>query len=892
MKVPVTCSHCGLAFKVDGQYVGKRGKCPNPECRQSYIVPDPELDLPEPPTISRKAGTGPSKSLGWGESLGGKKSRSQKGSTSWMSRLDRPSFLMGLGVSAFLALMAAVIWPLIGAKNSSVAAQNPVAGQNNLAGQNPGAVDQATASGFASNVTPFTSKYCVSCHGAEKPEAGLSLTKYVDEKGLLKDRRIWERAFEMIKAGEMPPRENPQPSADEKSKILDYLHEKLHKIDCSKVSDPGRVTIRRLNRAEYNNTIRDLMQVSFRPADDFPSDDVGYGFDNIGDVLSLPPLLMEKYLNAAEKIASDAILSVEIENPSVHEFDRESVQRSSVAHSHGEDATILVSTGEIYVEHQFPQSGDYVLKVIAAETPAGNESSQMEFRLDGKPVAKYEVNQLESSYGKFEFPIHLNRGLHKFAVAFLNDFYDPKAKDKDRRDRNLIVRDVQIIGPTSVDNSEYPPFHRSFMKVMPGDGKSFVDAAQENLRPFISRAFRRPVSNSELAKFVGLAERIASEGESFITAMQVAITGVLVSPHFLFRIETDKNPNDANDKHPLNDYELATRLSYFLWSSLPDEELMSHAEKNDLHTDAVIDVQVRRMLADAKSRALVENFAEQWLQLRILNEITPDPKRFPEFNAELREDMKRETNRFFEYVMREDRSILEFLDGAYTFVNDRLAKHYGFEGINGAEFQQVSLAGKNRAGLLTQGSVLTLTSNPDRTSPVKRGKWVMEVLLNQPPPAPPPNVPELAETAKAQPNMTLRQQMELHRENPSCASCHRTMDQLGFGIENFDAIGRWRDRDGSQELDTRGELPGGKSFRGPVELATVLRSKQCEFGECLAEKMLTYALGRGLEFYDRCATAKILASLKDHDFKFSVLITEIIKSEPFRMRRGEPSPAG
>ena len=892
MKVPVTCSHCGLAFKVDGQYVGKRGKCPNPECRQSYIVPDPELDLPEPPTISRKAGTGPSKSLGWGESLGGKKSRSQKGSTSWMSRLDRPSFLMGLGVSAFLALMAAVIWPLIGAKNSSVAAQNPVAGQNNLAGQNPGAVDQATASGFASNVTPFTSKYCVSCHGAEKPEAGLSLTKYVDEKGLLKDRRIWERAFEMIKAGEMPPRENPQPSADEKSKILDYLHEKLHKIDCSKVSDPGRVTIRRLNRAEYNNTIRDLMQVSFRPADDFPSDDVGYGFDNIGDVLSLPPLLMEKYLNAAEKIASDAILSVDIENPSVHEFDRESVQRSSVAHSHGEDATILVSTGEIYVEHQFPQSGDYVLKVIAAETPAGNESSQMEFRLDGKPVAKYEVNQTESSYGKFEFPIHLNRGLHKFAVAFLNDFYDPKAKDKDRRDRNLIVRDVQIIGPTSVDNSEYPPFHRSFMKVMPGDGKSFVDAAQENLRPFISRAFRRPVSNSELAKFVGLAERIASEGESFITAMQVAITGVLVSPHFLFRIETDKNPNDANDKHPLNDYELATRLSYFLWSSLPDEELMSHAEKNDLHTDAVIDVQVRRMLADAKSRALVENFAEQWLQLRILNEITPDPKRFPEFNAELREDMKRETNRFFEYVMREDRSILEFLDGAYTFVNDRLAKHYGFEGINGAEFQQVSLAGKNRAGLLTQGSVLTLTSNPDRTSPVKRDKWVMEVLLNQPPPAPPPNVPELAETAKAQPNMTLRQQMELHRENPSCASCHRTMDQLGFGIENFDAIGRWRDRDGSQELDTRGELPGGKSFRGPVELATVLRSKQCEFGECLAEKMLTYALGRGLEFYDRCATAKILASLKDHDFKFSVLITEIIKSEPFRMRRGEPSPAG
>ena len=395
------------------------------------------------------------------------------------------------------------------------------------------------------------------------------------------------------------------------------------------------------------------------------------------------------------------------------------------------------------------------------------------------------------------------------------------------------------------------------------------------------------MTDDEVARFATLAERVVTEGEPFTIAMQVALTAVLVSPEFLFRVETDQNPNDASKTHPLNDYELATRLSYFLWSSMPDDHLLAHADAGDLHTDAVIEEQVRRMLADPKSKALLDNFAEQWLQLRILNEITPDPNLFPEFTSELREDMKHETRQFFGFIVREDRSILEFLDGSYTFLNERLAKHYGIAGISGSEFQKVDLAGKNRAGLLTQASVLTLTSNPDRTSPVKRGKWVMEVLLNQPPPPPPPNVPELKETAKAQPDMTLRQQLELHRSNASCASCHRVMDQLGFGIENFDAIGRWRDQDGGHPLDTRGELPGGDAFAGPLELTGVLRRKQSEFGECLSEKMLTYALGRGLEFYDRCATAKIVQSLKERDFKFSVLVTEIAKSEPFRMRRGE-----
>ena len=740
---------------------------------------------------------------------------------------------------------------------------------------------------YLKEVAPFAKKYCAQCHEGDEAQAGISFAKYADEKSMLKDRRTWEKIFNVLKAGSMPPADGVQPTADEKTALIAYLDDKLHRIDCTTMSDPGRVTIRRLNRAEYNNTVRDLFGIKFRPAEDFPSDDVGYGFDNIGDVLSLPPLLMEKYLTAAEKVAQEALLVIDPASAPVREFPRDQLHRSNVAYPLRDDLIMLVSNGDVYVEHDFPRSGQYILKISAGEQPAGDERSKMEFRLDDKPVQQFEVKDVDPKYEFYQVAVHVERGKHKFSVAFLNDFFNETAEDKNRRDRNLVVRDLQIMGPIAIDDSEIPVFQRAFLTSVPQEGKSVRDAARDDLRPFLRRAFRRPVTEDEINRFADLAERVAATGESFTTAMQVAVTGILVSPEFLFRVESDKNPNDADERHALSDHELATRLSYILWSSLPDQELMAHADAGDLHTDAVIEQQIQRMLRDPKSQALVDNFAEQWLQLRILNEITPDPKAFPEFNAELREDMKRETSHFFAHVMREDQSILELLNATYTFVNDRLARHYGIDGVVGPEFRKVPLEGKNRAGLLTQASVLTLTSNPDRTSPVKRGKWVMEVLLNQPPPPPPPNVPELKATAQAQPNLTLRQQLELHRSNAWCASCHRVMDQLGFGIENFDAIGRWRDVDGNQPLDTRGELPGGGTFNGPLELTQVLRGKQTEFADSLTEKMLTYALGRGLEYYDRCTTAKIVESLKGRDFKFSVLVTEIAKSEPFRMRRGE-----
>ena len=880
MNVSVTCAGCGQSFRVDAKFAGRRGKCPNPDCRQVYTVPksatadEDDWDVSEPVDAagpgagSRGQKRSGASSVSWGKSS--KQKGKSKTRAAWWSQLDRPSFLVGAGVAAAIALLLLAVLPLMSGKRTghSVAAESSKAS-------------------YSSDVLPLVKKYCGECHGGDMPEAGISFAKYKDEAALLKDRKTWERCFEMISQGAMPPADSPQLTAEEKAKLVDYLEGALFRIDCTKISDPGRVTIRRLNRTEYNNTIRDLLGVSVRPADDFPSDDVGYGFDNIGDVLSLPPLLMEKYFDAAETIAAEAISVIDPSKPTVREFARNELHRSGVAHPHGDDALILVSVGDFSFDLDVPRAGTYVLKTKASETPAGPEHAKMEYRLDGKPFHTFDVSTIEPKALPCEFRIAIPQGKHKLSVAFLNDFYDDKAKDKKLRDRNLIVRDVQIVGPIEVDASQLPESHKRLLAVTPGKEKSTAVAARENLQPFLRRAFRRPVSDGELSRFVELVDRAVKQGEPFAFGMRVAVTAVLVSPHFLFRIETDKSPNDPADKHSLNDYELASRLSYFLWSSLPDDDLLARAEQGDLHTDAVLEEQVQRMLKDPKSQALVDNFAEQWLQLRILNEITPDPKMFPEFTPDLREDMKRETRRFFEHVMREDRSILEFLDGTYTFVNERLAKHYGIENVKGSEFQQVSLEGKNRAGLLTQASILTLTSNPDRTSPVKRGKWVMEVILDRPPPPPPANVPELEETAKAQPNSTLRQQLELHRQNASCASCHRVMDQLGFGMENFDAIGRWRETENGKPLDTTGELPGGGSFKGPAELASVLRRKQCEFGECIAEKMLTYALGRGLEYYDRCATDKIVSSLKERNFRFSVLVAEIAKSEPFRMRRGE-----
>jgi hypothetical protein len=584
---------------------------------------------------------------------------------------------------------------------------------------------------FDAAVRPIIEKYCLKCHSAEKKRGGVILSREKDDDAVRKSLSLWERAGDAVRIGEMPPEGAARPTAAEMETLNAWLDGVVFKLDCSGPKDPGRVTIRRLNRVEYFNTVRDLTGVEFQPAKDFPADDVGYGFDNVADVLSLPPVLMEKYLAAAEKIAEEVIRKPELRKRIV--------------------------------------------------------------------------------------------------------------------DRKL-----------------------------PGD----MGPMAEVIKPFAARAWRRPVTDAEVTRLVYLARVARDAGEEPLAGVKLMIQGVLISPHFLFRIEKERP-----GIQPISDHELATRLSYFLWSSLPDDELRGLADRGALRKPGALAEQVKRMLKDPRSRALADNFAMQWLNLRPLANFSPDPRRFPGFTQALRESMLRETAELFLHVMREDRSILEFLDADYTFVNEALAAHYGLKDVKGSEMRKVSLAGTPRGGVLTHASVLAVTSNPTRTSPVKRGKWILDNLLGTPPPPPPPDVPELEQ--KGALRGSLRQQMEQHRKDPNCATCHARMDPLGFGLENFDAVGRWRARDGRFDVDASGTLPDGSKFNGPAELRKLLLARKEQFVRCLADKMMTYALGRGTERSDRCYIEQVARDVTEGKYRFSELVQSIVRSDPFQKRRGK-----
>lgn len=619
------------------------------------------------------------------------------------------------------------------------------------------AAEQTDPAGFPQAGVPFLQKYCLACHSGTKPEADLSLAQFRDEASVLKQQKLWDNVIGMIETGGMPPEGEPQPTVQQREAFVRSVKDIFQRAARDAKPDPGRVTMRRLNRTEYRNTIRDLVGVDFDPTEDFPSDDIGHGFDNIGDVLTMSPVLMERYLAAAEAVMQRAF--------------------------------------------QGP-----------AET---------------RPASR--------------------RGL-----------------------------------------------------LACGADKPQAEQTREILRRFASRAYRRPATTEEVDRLARLAESAAAAGQPWEGGLQLAMQAVLCSPKFLFRAELDDRP-DSPEVRPLDEFQLASRLSYFLWSSMPDEELSQLAEKNQLR--AGLENQVRRMLQDPKAEALVENFALQWLQLKRLAMFAPDPQRFPKFDDPLRSAMLEETKRFFASVMREDRSILDLLDSDYTFLNERLARHYGIvdtqgtrsgkppvrpggQPIRGSEFVRVSLADNERGGLLTQASVLAVTSNPTRTSPVKRGKWVLEQILGTPPPPPPPNVPQLPEGSQAEATGSLRQRFEQHRSNPVCANCHARMDPIGFAFENYDAVGAYRTKDGAFDIDTAGQLPDGRSFQTLAELKAIMKEKKDEFARCLSEKMLIYALGRGLEHYDQVALDRIVEAMKRDNYRFSTLVREIARSDPFQKRRG------
>ena len=740
---------------------------------------------------------------------------------------------------------------------------------------------------FAKHLKPFFAEYCFSCHGKEKKKAGVNLEVFGDNTVILADRKVWETVLDMLESREMPPEKKPQPSEEQRQSIIQFIDSELAKLDCNGPINPGKVTLRRLNRNEYNNTIRDLVGIDFKPAADFPSDEVGYGFDNIGDVLSLPPILMEKYLAAAEQIVTRAIVADSSWNSLVKRIEAETLPSTANGGIFEDRALSLDTEGEAYTEYAFAQKGDYIIRARAFGQQAGPDPARMAFRLGGKELKVVDVPTVESHPGIYEVRARIESGKQRLAIAYVNNYNvsdhpDPKL----RGDRNLIVDYIEVEGPIGAEPQPLPEAHSRIIPRHPAPGTERA-FAKEILGKFARRAYRRPVRGDEVERLVRFIDIADAEKGTFEEGIQLALQAILTSPHFLYRWELDPKPENPGTIRPLSDYEIASRLSYFIWSSMPDEELLSRAERGALTKRATLQAEVERMLQDSKAKALVDSFASQWLTIRNLEIAAPDPDLFPDFDEKLRTAMRKETELFFEAIMREDRSVLEFLDSNFTFLNERLARHYGIEGVKGEQFQRVSLNKANgRGGILTQASILTITSNPTRTSPVSRGKWILEQILGAPPPPPPPDVPQLAENQKAIQGGSLRQRLEQHRSNPDCAVCHNKMDPLGFAFENFDAIGAWRSLDGKFPIDASGKLPTGQTFNGADELKAILKS-QSTFVRSLAEKMLTFALGRGLEYYDKCAVDDICKALVKNDCKFSSLITEIVKSEPFLMRKKE-----
>jgi mono/diheme cytochrome c family protein len=743
--------------------------------------------------------------------------------------------------------------------------------------QNPTKSD--TGSEFDRHVLPVLSKNCAMCHNDRNASGGLNLGVFATPSSLNTHRDEWERVIAKMRSGEMPPKGLPKPTEAQLNALYGYVEGEFEKADRALKPDPGRVTARRLNRNEYTNTIRDLLAVDFRADKDFPTDDSGYGFDNIGDVLTISPILMEKYIRAAERIAARAIGGDPLpKKPLEVEFSQK-----------GQPLRRL-DINTIELTHRIDWDGEYKIIVgLPGERAKDAAPVELAFFMDGKKLHSQMAETKPSGLVYFnpfsaeEFKVVLPEGDHVFRVAFLNDDFPKTLSEKDQRDdkKNKRIGSVTFIGPYPAQVEKAS--RKKILICDPESGKACIDRIVSTLA---RRAWRRPVTRAEvasLAKFVGLAK---SEGLNTEQGLQLAIQAMLTSPHFLFRIERDPDPTDPNRIHRISDIELASRLSYFLWSSMPDDELLSLAESKKLSQREVLNAQVKRMLEDPRSSTLAENFAGQWLEIRNLDSVKPDPQKFPEWGPELRDAMWTETKMFFEAMLRENRPMGDFLDARFTFLNERLAKHYGIEGVSGPDFRRVDLNTPERGGILSHASVLTVSSYPTRTSPVIRGKYVLQNILGAPPPAPPPDVPPLEEEG-GELKGSLRQRMEQHRTNPVCASCHERMDTLGFGLENYDATGKWRLLDGKFRIDASGTLPNGKSFQSPAELRTLLRADLPSIARCITEKMLTYSLGRGLERYDRKTVSQIVKNLAANDYKFQALVYEIVHSLPFQSRRGE-----
>ena len=769
------------------------------------------------------------------------------------------------------------------------------------------------ASESAATQRAVVNKYCVTCHNERLRTAGLTLDK-ADLADIGSDAATWEKVLAKLRTAAMPPAGMPRPDPAAYASLTNYVETALDHAAESKLQ-PGRVSVHRLNRAEYINAIRDLLGVDVNVEALLPADDSGYGFDNIADVLSVSPMLLQRYLSAARKVSRLAVGDPGIPTD-VQTYDVPPLLMQD--HRMSEDMP-FGSRGGIAVQNNFPLDGEYVMKIRLQRSGAFHdqdilgisEPRQLEVRLDGERLKMFTIGgkyppsppgmrktgdeaiYYRTADSSLELRFTAKAGSRLVAVDFPDETVESEGGlqsraaafrflNKRAEDVSPYVAKVTIEGPYNAKGATDTPSRRKIFVCHPAGSADELACAKKILSGLARRAYRRPVTDGDVQALLGLYQKARQDGD-FEAGITRALQGMLVYPEFLFRIENDPPNLAAGTPYKISDLELASRLSFFLWSSIPDDTLLDAAARGQLKDPAVLEQQVRRMLADSRSKALVRNFAGQWLYLRNMRTVGPDPMAFPEFDENLREGFARETELFIEDNLREDRSVINLLNANYTFVNERLARFYGISNIYGSSFRRVTLSNDERKGLLGQGAILTVTSYANRTSPTIRGKWLLENFLGTPPPPPPPNVPSLKEqNAQSGAILTMRQRMEAHRANPACAVCHTRMDPLGFALENFDAIGQWRTTEGNTPINTSGVLPDGTKFNGPVELRKILLSHPEQFANTVTEKMLTYALGRGVEYYDLPSVRKVMRAAAP-DYKWSSLIIGIVKSVPFQM---------
>ncbi len=726
------------------------------------------------------------------------------------------------------------------------------------------AAEPESADYFEKSVRPVLVKYCAECHNPDDSKNDVRLLKAKTAAEISESSKIWFSASHQLRNRTMPPADEPQPTEAERLQIANWIETYLRETACDRGEHAGRVMPRRLNRTEYDNTIRDLLGLNLKFSESFPNDGAGgEGFDNNGETLFLPPILMERYLEAAQQILDSAIITPPIKKT------YQASQFLPAVKSGQQDVRTILSGEEAAIIESIYLTSDYEVKIIL-QAPE-KKSTHIVLKIDGIKAHLFKLS--DKSDQTVSTRIRLMRGLHSITLAV------PKT------DSAVSIQSMELIEQRGATSDEKKQHHQRIFQVNGKDQPQNRDSAQKIIHKMAKQAYRRPVTEHELAQLMHLYDRAADRGDPYEERLKLALKAVLVSPHFLFRTEVNSAQPGLQ---PLSDYELATRLSYFFWASMPDQELMNLADQNQLHQAAVLDRQITRMLADPKARALSELFTEQWLGTKdVGGRIAPVGGNFRDvYSTELALDFREEAIQMMDYLFQKNRSLLEIIDADYAFLNQRLAKHYGVEGVQGKQFRKVTITDGRRGGVLGLGSVHMLTSYPKRTSPVLRGAWVLETLLGTPVPSPPPGVPPLNEKNSKNKKRSIRQILEAHREHATCAACHDIIDPIGFGLENYDLFGRWKEKEGNQPVDATGIFPSGETFAGPAELKKILLKRKDELTRHFTAKMLGYALGRSLEDADACTIETIAKKLEQNKYQSQTLIREIVFSKPFLYREG------